>query len=57
MILFGLLCIFAAVVPEGTLSEQARVPLITLFFGLTAGLWLGHLVVVLNRAASNVKSI
>jgi hypothetical protein len=56
MVLFGAACIAVALVPDGTLPPDARVPLMTLFFGLTGGLWLGHLVAVLHRAVNSATS-
>lgn len=52
MLLFGGLCLAAAVSP---LDELTKTTLATLFFGLTAGLWLSHLIGVLARTVDAVN--
>lgn len=47
MILFGGLCLLAAVAP---LAELTQVALVGTLFGFTAGLWVSHLVGVVHRA-------
>lgn len=48
MVTFGLVCLLAAVAP---LSESVRIAAVGTTFGLTAGLWISHLVQVLDGAA------
>ncbi|WP_327052872.1 hypothetical protein [Halomicrococcus gelatinilyticus] len=48
MFIFGTLCIVAAVAP---LEESIRITTVGTLFGFTAGLWVSHLVQVLQRAA------
>jgi hypothetical protein len=48
MIVFGTLCVAAALAPLG---ETVRVATVGTLFGFTAGLWVAHLVQVLRRAA------
>jgi hypothetical protein len=49
MLLFGTLCILTAVAPLG---EAIRITAVGTLFGFTAGIWVSHLVQVLDRAAS-----
>lgn len=48
MLIFGTLCIVAALAP---LEETIRITTVGTLFGFTAGLWVSHLVQVLQRAA------
>lgn len=48
MLIFGTLCIAAAFAP---LEEPVRIAAVGTLFGFTAGLWVSHLVQVLQRAA------
>ena len=48
MFIFGALCIVAAFAP---LEESIRITTVGTLFGFTAGLWVSHLVQVLQRAA------
>ena len=48
MLIFGALCIVAAFAP---LAESVRITAVGTLFGFTAGLWVAHLVQVLQRAA------
>jgi uncharacterized membrane protein YdjX (TVP38/TMEM64 family) len=47
MVIFGALCIVAAFAP---LPESIRITTVGTLFGFTAGLWVSHLVQVLQRA-------
>jgi hypothetical protein len=47
MVTFGALCIAAAFAP---LQETVRITTVGTLFGFTAGLWVSHLVQVLQRA-------
>jgi hypothetical protein len=47
MFTFGALCIVAAFAP---LQESIRITTVGTLFGFTAGLWVSHLVQVLQRA-------
>ena len=47
MVVFGALCIVAAFAP---LPESIRITTVGTLFGFTAGLWVSHLVQVLQRA-------
>ena len=47
MVIFGALCIAAALAP---LPEPIRITAVGTLFGFTAGLWVSHLVQVLQRA-------
>ena len=47
MATFGALCIVAAFAP---LQESIRITTVGTLFGFTAGLWVSHLVQVLQRA-------
>ena len=47
MVIFGALCIVAALAP---LPESIRITAVGTLFGFTAGLWVSHLVQVLQRA-------
>ncbi|MFC7135999.1 hypothetical protein [Halobaculum litoreum] len=48
MLTFGLVCLVAAVAP---VADSIRVAAVATTFGLTAGLWIAHLVQVLDGAA------
>ncbi len=48
MLIFGALCIAAAFAP---LEEAVRITTVGTLFGFTAGLWVAHLVQVLQRVA------
>ena len=48
MLIFGTLCIVAALAP---LEETIRITTVGTLYGFTAGLWVSHLVQVLQRAA------
>lgn len=47
MLIFGTLCIITAFAP---LEEPIRITTVGTLFGFTAGLWVSHLVQVLERA-------
>lgn len=53
MVVFGSLCIVAAFAP---LQEPIRITTVGTLFGFTAGLWVSHLVQVLQRAAEESQS-
>ncbi|SFK71769.1 hypothetical protein SAMN04487950_0746 [Halogranum rubrum] len=53
MLIFGTLCIAAAFAP---LEESMRIATVGTLFGFTAGLWVSHLVQVLQRAAETAKA-
>ncbi|WP_458188170.1 hypothetical protein [Haladaptatus sp. NG-WS-4] len=53
MLIFGALCIVAAFAP---LEEPIRITTVGTLFGFTAGLWVSHLVQVLQRAADMQKA-
>ncbi|WP_324758114.1 hypothetical protein [Haloarcula montana] len=48
MALFGALCLVAAVAPLATLVKAVTVAAL---FGLTAGIWISHLVQTIQKAA------
>jgi hypothetical protein len=48
MVLFGTLCLLAAVAP---LELTTKAVVVSALFGLTGGLWISHLVGVVQRAA------
>lgn len=48
MIIFGTLCLVAAAAP---LDLIIKVTAVSTLFGLTAGLWISHLVQITQRAA------
>jgi hypothetical protein len=48
MLIFGGLCLVAALAP---LDQLTRVAAVGATFGFTAGLWVSHLIGVLQRAA------
>ncbi|WP_244531466.1 hypothetical protein [Halogranum amylolyticum] len=48
MFIFGTLCIAAAFAP---LEESIRIAAVGTLFGFTAGIWVSHLVQVLQRAS------
>lgn len=47
MLVFGTLCILAAFAP---LPDDVRITTVGTLFGFTAGIWVSHLVQVLQRA-------
>lgn len=53
MLIFGTLCIVTAFAP---LEETIRITTVGTLFGFTAGLWVSHLVQVLQRAADAGRS-
>lgn len=53
MFIFGTLCIVSAFAP---LEESIRITMVGTLFGFTAGLWVSHLVQVLQRAAEQEQS-
>jgi len=53
MLIFGTLCIVAALAPLG---EPIRITTVGTLFGFTAGLWVAHLVQVLQRAAETRRA-
>lgn len=53
MFIFGTLCIAAAFAP---LEESIRITTVGTLFGFTAGLWVSHLVQVLQRAATEGRT-
>lgn len=53
MVVFGTLCIIAAFAP---LQENVRITTVGTLFGFTAGIWVSHLVQVLQRAAEESRS-
>jgi len=48
MFLFGALCLVAAVAPLELLTKAV---IVSALFGLTGGIWIGHLVQTVQRAA------
>lgn len=52
MLIFGALCIVVAFAP---LEESIRITTVGTLFGFTAGLWVSHLVQVLQRAADSMN--
>lgn len=48
MIIFGTLCLVASAAP---LDLLIKVTVVSTLFGLTAGLWISHLVQIVQRAA------
>lgn len=50
MVIFGGLCLAAALAP---LDDLTRTAAVGTTFGFTAGLWVSHLIGVLQRAAEN----
>ena len=50
MVIFGGLCLLAALAPLG---DPTRIAVVGTTFGFTAGLWVSHLIGVLQRAAEN----
>lgn len=53
MFIFGALCIVAAFAP---LEESIRITTVGTLFGFTAGIWVAHLVQVLQRAADTNRA-
>jgi hypothetical protein len=52
MVLFGASTVVAAAVP---LQSDVNTVLVAVFFGLTAGLWISHLLDVLHDAAQDAS--
>jgi hypothetical protein len=52
--LSGVVWMTLAVLPSATVSDDIRIPLITLFIGLMCGLWLSHLISLLTRSVKTV---
>ncbi|QPV64306.1 hypothetical protein I7X12_06745 [Halosimplex litoreum] len=52
MVVFGALCIVAALSP---LQDPVRITTVGTLFGFTAGLWVSHLVQVLQRAVEKSR--
>lgn len=52
MAVFGALCIIAALSP---LQDPVRIITVATLFGFTAGLWVSHLVQVLQRAVKESR--
>lgn len=50
MFLFGSLCLVAAVAPVETITKAV---LVSALFGLTGGIWIAHLVQIVQRAAAD----
>jgi hypothetical protein len=50
MVVFGLISVGAAFAP---VSQNLRIAAVSLFFGLTVGLWLSHLIGLLHVAVKN----
>ncbi|WP_433634452.1 hypothetical protein [Halomicrococcus sp. NG-SE-24] len=48
MFIFGTLCVVVAFTP---LEEPIRITAVGTLFGFTAGLWVSHLIQILQRAA------
>lgn len=48
MFIFGVLCLVAAVAPLTTLVKAV---IVSALFGLTAGIWISHLVQTIQKAA------
>ena len=53
MIVFGVLCIVTAFSP---LQDPIRITVVGTLFGFTAGLWVSHLVQVLQRAIEATRN-
>lgn len=53
MFLFGTLCLLAAVAPLGTLVKAV---VVSALFGLTAGIWISHLVQIVQAAADSARA-
>ena len=52
MLLFGGLCLVAAVAPLATLTKAV---VVSALFGFTGGLWVSHLVQIIQRAAETAQ--
>jgi MFS superfamily sulfate permease-like transporter len=50
MLLFGTLCLVAAASPLGTLTKAV---VVSALFGFTGGLWVSHLVQIIQEAAAS----
>lgn len=50
MVIFGLASVGAAFAP---VSQDLRIAAVALFFGLTVGLWLSHLIGMLHAAVND----
>jgi len=53
MLLFGVLCLIAAVAP---LELLVKAVVVSTLFGFTAGIWVSHLVQVVQKAAERNAS-
>jgi hypothetical protein len=53
MVVFGVLCIVIAFSP---LQDPIRITTVGTLFGFTAGIWVSHLVQVLQRAVEATKN-
>ncbi|MFC7228770.1 hypothetical protein N0B31_15275 [Salinirubellus salinus] len=53
MVVFGSLCIVTALSP---LQDPIRITVVGTLFGFTAGLWVSHLVQVLQRAIEATRN-
>jgi hypothetical protein len=53
MVLFGTLCLLAAVAP---LEQLVKVAVVATLFGITTGLWVSHLVEVVQRTAERNRT-
>ncbi|QGA82027.1 putative membrane protein [Halomicrobium sp. LC1Hm] len=53
MLLFGTLCLLAAVAP---LELMTKVVVVSVLFGFTGGLWVSHLVQIVQRAAPEAET-
>jgi len=53
MFVFGTLCIVTAFSP---LQDPVRITIVGTLFGFTAGMWVSHLVQVLQRAVEATKN-
>jgi hypothetical protein len=52
MVLFGTLCLLAAVAP---LELMTKAVVVSALFGFTGGLWVSHLVQIIQRAAAGAE--
>lgn len=52
MLLFGTLCLLAAVAP---LETTTKAVVVSALFGFTGGLWISHLVQIIQRAAPGAE--
>lgn len=54
MVLFGTLCLLAAVAP---LDVLVKAVVVSALFGFTGGIWIAHLVQTVRRAAGQPRSV